>query len=566
MKKHNIKKLTVIILLLFCNLKINAQDIIVKTDGAEIQAKVTEINSSEVKFKRLDNIDGPLYTLSQSEITSIKYPNGKIETFTKIVKPKNPGTDSIVKGYYNTGELKSEIPYVNGKMNGIQKMYWQNGRVMALTPWVNGTINGLQKSYYEDGKLCAEMNYSEGKKNGITKIYRKSGRVITETNYNDDKKDGLEVTYNENGTELLRKENKRENEIIEGDKQDGVTKTFYENSQLKSETPRKDGKIDGLCRTYWENGKTKREIPYTDGKKNGIEKYYLNSGQMIYELPYVNDKQEGVDKVYNEEGKLLSEINVDENKGITRTRSYNEEGNIIIAVRMVNLVPDGESFSYYKSGQIFNECVFVNGKIKGTPKIYKEKSKYMSETDRKEYKEKKQIQRSEDLKSLAGVMVEGTQQFEAGQNFQHNPNSETLNNYVNVIDNNNTKAPEEAIKANDQILEGSAHTSANHIKSSQVNSESLAVTNGGNNSNQNAEAAKKCADDTKSRWESQQEYNNFKNNPGCSKMALIAQKRLAEMLLQSCREYLPSSEVDGFNKTIASLTSQINSTPDCKTY
>ncbi|MCX6186202.1 MAG: hypothetical protein NTU43_04280, partial [Bacteroidetes bacterium] len=61
-------------------------------------------------------------------------------------------------------------------------------------------------------------------------------------------------------------------------------------------------------------------------------------------------------------------------------------------------------------------------------------------------------------------------------------------------------------------------------------------------------------------------YQNSKNNPGCSKMALIAQRELAEMLLQNCSEYLPPAELDGMKKTKDSLTSQINGMADCKNY
>ena len=37
---------------------VNAQDIIVLKDGNMIEAKVTEISSSEIRYKRFDNLDG----------------------------------------------------------------------------------------------------------------------------------------------------------------------------------------------------------------------------------------------------------------------------------------------------------------------------------------------------------------------------------------------------------------------------------------------------------------------------------------------------------------------------
>lgn len=47
--------------------------------------KVTEINVDDIKYKRFDNPDGPLYVSSKSEIESIKFSNGLVETFKLTV-------------------------------------------------------------------------------------------------------------------------------------------------------------------------------------------------------------------------------------------------------------------------------------------------------------------------------------------------------------------------------------------------------------------------------------------------------------------------------------------------
>lgn len=40
---------------------IQAQDVITKRNGDEILAKILEVNPTEIKYKRYDNPDGPLY-------------------------------------------------------------------------------------------------------------------------------------------------------------------------------------------------------------------------------------------------------------------------------------------------------------------------------------------------------------------------------------------------------------------------------------------------------------------------------------------------------------------------
>ena len=50
--------------------------------------KVTEINIDDIKYKRFDNLEGPLYVSNKSEIESIKFSNGLVETF-KVAESKS---------------------------------------------------------------------------------------------------------------------------------------------------------------------------------------------------------------------------------------------------------------------------------------------------------------------------------------------------------------------------------------------------------------------------------------------------------------------------------------------
>ena len=60
---------------------LNAQDVILKTNGDEIQAKVKEIGVSEIKYKKFDNKSGPVYTILKSEVFMITYENGSKDWF-----------------------------------------------------------------------------------------------------------------------------------------------------------------------------------------------------------------------------------------------------------------------------------------------------------------------------------------------------------------------------------------------------------------------------------------------------------------------------------------------------
>ena len=71
-----------------------AQDLIVKTDATKIEAKVIEITTETVRYKRFSNPDGPTYVLPVKEIHYIQYANGEKEYYTKTIPatPLTPAT------------------------------------------------------------------------------------------------------------------------------------------------------------------------------------------------------------------------------------------------------------------------------------------------------------------------------------------------------------------------------------------------------------------------------------------------------------------------------------------
>jgi hypothetical protein len=76
---------------------INAQDLIVLKDGNVIEAKVMEIYPSEIRYKRFDNLDGPMIIIPSANVLSIRYENGTTEVINSVPevheKVKSPSMD-----------------------------------------------------------------------------------------------------------------------------------------------------------------------------------------------------------------------------------------------------------------------------------------------------------------------------------------------------------------------------------------------------------------------------------------------------------------------------------------
>lgn len=90
------KKFILILMSLFLFTAVNAQDVIFKKNGDEISAKVEEVGVYEVKYKKFDNQDGPLYTLLKTEIFMIKFANGTKEVFNTESNSNVPVKTEVV--------------------------------------------------------------------------------------------------------------------------------------------------------------------------------------------------------------------------------------------------------------------------------------------------------------------------------------------------------------------------------------------------------------------------------------------------------------------------------------
>ena len=86
----------------------NAQDVIVKTANSTILSKVEEITSESIKYRKWSNLDGPIYVINISEVISINYSNGTVDTF--VNKPQQ-----VAEVEYVTTPQKSSVENVRVK-------------------------------------------------------------------------------------------------------------------------------------------------------------------------------------------------------------------------------------------------------------------------------------------------------------------------------------------------------------------------------------------------------------------------------------------------------------------
>ena len=122
--KHSaiMKKFAVLLLVLFFACWIaSAQDIIIKKNGEDIKATVTEVNPTNVRYKKFDNPDGPLYTIERSDIAVIRYANGENEVYNDAPSARTVqqpgGRELSYTELTNIYDYRDYIPGVGDRYN-----------------------------------------------------------------------------------------------------------------------------------------------------------------------------------------------------------------------------------------------------------------------------------------------------------------------------------------------------------------------------------------------------------------------------------------------------------------
>jgi len=72
--------------LILSSASISAQDVITLRNGDQIQARVTEVSQTEIRFKRFDNLEGPTRVIPRADVFAINYENGTRDVFNPLTE------------------------------------------------------------------------------------------------------------------------------------------------------------------------------------------------------------------------------------------------------------------------------------------------------------------------------------------------------------------------------------------------------------------------------------------------------------------------------------------------
>ena len=178
MKKSITKFILIFTLYLGSNVAYS-QDVITKKTSEDIQAKVIEVNTTEIKYKKFDNQTGPTFTILKTDVLMIRYENGSKDIFNETSPVKTTPVET--ENYFLKGQKDAAIYY---------KGYKGAGTVTLLTSLLLSPLVGLipalacsltppqtQNLNYPNEKLYSNEDYQNGYNQKAKKI--KSSKVWT---------------------------------------------------------------------------------------------------------------------------------------------------------------------------------------------------------------------------------------------------------------------------------------------------------------------------------------------------------------------------------------------------
>ena len=261
--------------------------------------------------------------------------------------------------YYNSGKLHFYVPYISGKIDGEVLEFSEDSVLISVTVYKSGFIDksekfnrkdefgkkqGRWKEFDEKGNLKKEITYRDGEIDGYIKEYDLKGNLINIEKFFSGKK--IENSKELKEIKFYKEHYPNRKNKFEGGFVDGFPQGFHyyynESGEIDSVLFYEDGflmekgKVDSMKSKvdqwieFYQSGQIRGTGKYSNGKKFGDWKYQYPSGKTEQIGKYdINGNPTGEWEWYYENGNLLREENYIDGKRIGLFTDYFEDGKVI---------------------------------------------------------------------------------------------------------------------------------------------------------------------------------------------------------------------------------------------
>ncbi|MBQ0082491.1 MAG: hypothetical protein KBT41_04335 [bacterium] len=180
------KRFSILLILLCVAVLSFAEDIIILKSSNKIEAIIQEVSKNEIKYKKASNANGPTFTISTSEVSSIVYSNGDVQVFSNDNQQQNNNNHqqasdkSQQQSNNNQQQSNKPLKSTSFKLQDAQSFYSVTlnysfykvkDKVFGDVPTLNGFNAGFlaQSRLYKNLVLLWGLEYQFGydKESGI---------------------------------------------------------------------------------------------------------------------------------------------------------------------------------------------------------------------------------------------------------------------------------------------------------------------------------------------------------------------------------------------------------------
>jgi antitoxin component YwqK of YwqJK toxin-antitoxin module len=342
-----------------------------RDDQGNIAAFVTSYHSNGQPKQYLEIVNGRAFGKYQEW-----YLNGQLMVDTQVIgglgdiSPAAEQTwlfEGCNSAWDDDGNLKAEIYYQKGQMQGLSFHYHPNGKIWKKVPYQDNLIEGMVEIYLDNGDLLATGEYSKGVRHGKSLRYWPSGSISTEEFYSNGLLhagsyynpsgekisevkggEGARALFSKSGVSELHqyKEGVPAGEIKVFDGNGRIIRLYHVKGGLKhgeeieyfltpmssSSTMKPkisinwyEGKIQGMVKTWFENGGIESQREMSKNVKNGMLTCWYRDGNLMLIEEYDNDKL--VRGEYYKKGDRTAVSQIYDGKGVATI--FDSEGNFV---------------------------------------------------------------------------------------------------------------------------------------------------------------------------------------------------------------------------------------------
>lgn len=195
----------------------------------------------------------------------------------------NTSSDEKDRSYYPSGTVHFEYARLGGRLHGTTREYYETGELKTEAIYKEGRLES-QREFLRNGKLSSELRMVSGRRHETQIQYYPTGELFREYTLIDGVREGTEIDYYQNGRK------KAERRYVNG-RREGNAKGYHNNGNLQGDWEFKSDVPVGAT-IYYRSGEKWLDHSAFDekGRLNGISYEYGRDGGLIARRFYENNQ------------------------------------------------------------------------------------------------------------------------------------------------------------------------------------------------------------------------------------------------------------------------------------